>query len=211
MCAINSVCDALAGKSRNRGILDGRLAPVAWNCCRGSSFGGGSTWKGQRRWVILPPSAMNRSLHVSVAPGRKMAGWVCLLAVMLLWAPLWAMALEASAMGCCADGFCGRATHEHQKTNQAVKLHPAPAETPMECEHQGGAARNKAGAMKCSLSCCHEGSEALAAAVLFILPRTAPVSVPLGVAWASPKLTAAGFTQSIEPLSPPPRITPPSV
>jgi len=149
---------------------------------------------------------MNRLLHVSVAPGRKTAGWVCLLAVMLLWAPLWAMALEASGMGCCADGFCARAKHEHQKTNQAVKLHPAPAEAPMECEHQGGAARNKA-----SLSCCHEGSDALAAAVLFILPRTVPISVPLGVAWASPKRTATGFSQSIEPLSPPPRIAFPSV
>src|SRR5215469_3312592 len=158
---------------------------------------------------MLRGSAMNRSLHVSVAARRKMAGWVCLLAVMLLWAPVWAMALEASAMGCCADGFCGRATHERQ-TNQAVKLHPATAETPMECEHQGGAARNKAGAMKCSLSCCHEGSEALAAAVLFILPQTASISVPLGVAWTSPKLTATGFTQSIEPLSPPPRFTSPS-
>src|SRR5215469_5681145 len=157
MCAINSVCDSLAGKSRNRGIPgipDGRLAPVRWNCCRGSSFGG-CAWKGQRRWVMLPGSAMNRSLHVSFAPGRKMAGWVCLLAVMLLWAPLWAMALEASATGCCADGFCGRATHEHQKTNQAVKLHPAPAETPMECEHQGGAYQNKAGSTTCAVPCSH--------------------------------------------------------
>ena len=151
---------------------------------------------------------MNRSLHVSVAPGRKMAAWVCLLAVMFLWAPLWAMALEASALGCCADGFCGRAMHGHQKTNRAVAVHPAPAEPPTECEHQGGAARNKAGAMKCSLSCCHEGSDALAAAVLLILPATAPISVPLGLAWASPELTATGVTQPIEPLSPPPRHSP---
>lgn len=154
---------------------------------------------------MLRCQPMNRLLHVPVAPGRKTAAWVCLLAVLFLWAPVWAMAVEASALGCCVDGFCGRTTHGHQKTSQAVTAHPAPAEAAMECEHHGGVTRNKVGAMKCSMSCCHESSNALAAAVLFILPRTAPISVPLGAAWASPELTATGPTQSIEPLSPPPR------
>lgn len=148
---------------------------------------------------------MNRSLHVSVAPGRKMAGWVCLLAVMLLWAPLWAAALEASAMGCCADGFCGRATHEHQKTNQAVTVHPAPAERSMECEHQGGAARNKAGAMKCSISCCHQNEASLARLALFLLRVPSTLCGPAEVQTFKVFVAPVAFVPSLEPLSPPPR------
>lgn len=147
---------------------------------------------------------MNRSLHVSVARGRKMAGWVCLLAVMLLWAPLWAAALEASAMGCCADGFCGRATHEHQKTNQAVAVHTAPAETPMECEHHGGP-QNKPGAMKCSISCCHQNEASLTRLALFLLRVPSALCGPAEVQTFKVFVAPVAFVPSLEPLSPPPR------
>ena len=33
---------------------------------------------------------MNASLHPPIAPGRKFSASVCLLAALLLWAPLWA-------------------------------------------------------------------------------------------------------------------------
>ena len=154
---------------------------------------------------------MNRSLHVPVAPGRKLGAAVCLLAVMMLWAPLWAMALEASGMSCCADGFCARTAHEHQKTAQAAAVRPSPAESPKECEHHGGSTPNKQGPMKCSMSCCHENSNTLATAVIFVLPIGASISVPLGVTSALPELPATEFMDSIEPLSPPPRITLPAV
>jgi hypothetical protein len=138
-----------------------------------------------------------------------MAAWVCLLAVILLWAPLGAVALEANGMGCCIAGFCAHGLHGHQRGEQAPPAEPAAAETSMGCEHHG-ATRNKPDAMKCSLSCCHETSAAMAAAIVFVLPATTSLSAPLGASSASPELTATEFMQSIEPLSPPPRITLPA-
>lgn len=148
------------------------------------------------------------SLHSPIVPGRKMAAWVCLLAVILLWAPLGAAALQANGMGCCVAGFCAHGPHGHQRGEQPVQ--PASAETSMGCEHHGGVTQNKPDAMKCSMSCCHETSAAMAAAIVFVLPATTSLSAPLGARSASPELTATEFMQSIQPLSPPPRITLPA-
>src|SRR5215469_1056196 len=153
---------------------------------------------------------MMRSLHSLIAPGRKMGAWVCLLAVILLWAPLWAVALEANGIGCCIAGFCTHGPRGQQRAGQAPPVQPASAETSMACEHHGGATQNKPDAMKCSMSCCHETSAAMAAAIVFVLPSTTSLSAPLGAAGSSPELTATEFMQSIQPLSPPPRISLPA-
>ena len=153
---------------------------------------------------------MIQSLHSPIAAGRKMGAWVCLLEVLLLWAPLGAAALEANGIGCCMAGFCARGPQGHQSGAQARPVQPAATETSMGCEHHGGATQNKPDAMKCSMSCCHETSTAMAAAIIFVLPATTSLSAPLGAAWASPELTATEFMQSIQPLSPPPRITLPA-
>jgi hypothetical protein len=47
----------------------------------------------------------------------------------------------------------------------------------------------------------------MAAAIAFVLPPTTSLCAPPGTASASPELTATDFMQSIQPLSPPPRIT----
>lgn len=159
---------------------------------------------------MLGAQSMVRSLHSPIAAGRKTAAWVCLLAVLVLWAPLGAVALEANGIGCCMAGFCARGPHGHQRGEQAAPVKPAAAETTMGCEHHGGATQNKPDAMKCSMSCCHETSAAMAAAIVFVLPATTFLSAPLGAASASPELTATVFMQSIQPLSPPPRITLPA-
>lgn len=146
---------------------------------------------------------MNRSLHVPIAPGRKLGAYVCLLTVMLLWPPLWAAVLQADGMGCCTGGFCP--AHGHQKIAQAVAEHSAPTEKPMECEHDGGASQSHRGAMKCSISCCHESSNSLTAAVIYILPLPVAITLPSDTTSAPAELRATEFVQSIEPLSPPPR------
>ena len=134
-----------------------------------------------------------------------MGAWVCLLAAFLLWAPVGALAFQASGIGCCTGGLCP--AHGHQKTNQATDQQSALAETPMECEHAGGSGQNHRGAMKCSMSCCQESGDTLMAAAIFILPETTAISVPTGSAAAPIELTAAEFIQSIRPPSPPPRLS----
>jgi len=73
----------------------------------------------------------------------------------------------------------------------------------MECEHHGDTGQQ--GAMKCSMSCCHESSDALMAAAIFILPGTTAISVLTGSTAAPIELTPTEFMQSIRPPSPPPR------
>jgi hypothetical protein len=111
------------------------------------------------------------------------------------------MAFQASGMGCCRDGFCP--AHGRHKTDQAKQS--APAETPTECEHHDGIGQH--GAMKCSMSCCHEGSDALIAAAIFILPGTTVISLPHGSTATLIELTATEFIQSTSPPFPPPRLS----
>jgi hypothetical protein len=77
----------------------------------------------------------------------------------------------------------------------------------MECEHHGGSGQNHHGAMKCSMSCCHEGSDALMVAAIFILPETTVISLPHGSTATLIELTATEFIRSTSPPSPPPRLS----
>ena len=148
---------------------------------------------------------MKGAVHVPIAPGRKMGAWVCLLAAFLLWAPIWAMAFQASGMGCCTGSLCP--AHGHPKADQATNQQSGPAENPMECEQHGGRGQSHHGAMKCSMSCCHESSEAPMAAAIFLLPETTTISLPAGSTAAPIEITATEFIQSIRPPSPPPRFS----
>ena len=131
-----------------------------------------------------------------------MAAWVCLVAAVLLWTPLWAIAFQVSGMGCCTGGLCPARGHQ---ADQATNQQSAPAETPMDCEHHADSGQNHHGAMKCSMSCCQESSEALMAAAIFIMPETTAISRPTASTAAQIELTATEFIQSIRPPSPPPR------
>jgi len=148
---------------------------------------------------------MKGAVHVPVARGRKMGAWVCLLAAFLLWAPLWAVVCQASGIGCCTGGLCP--AHGHPKADQATKQQSGQAETPMECEQHGGSRQSHHGAMKCSIFCCHESSEAPMAAAIFILPETTAISLPAGSTATAIELSATEFVQSIRPPSPPPRFS----
>jgi hypothetical protein len=152
---------------------------------------------------------MTTSRYSPIAPGRKLGVGVCLLAVMLLWVPLWAAALHADGMGCCTDGFCP--VHGHQKSDQAAAGQSRPAEAPMECEHHGGTSQNHTGTMKCSMSCCHESGNSLMAAVTFILPPPTAIALPASATAAPIEPSPSESLQSIKPLSPPPRAFPLSV
>ena len=140
---------------------------------------------------------MKRSRAIPIAPG-KMGAWVCLVAVALLWAPMWAAAWPTDGMDCCKNGMC--MAHRHSKPGPA-RPQPAGAEkTPMDCGHHG-----ESGVANCSMACCHESSQILATPTIFVMPAPATMGQPSEARTAASSFAPTEFVQSSEPLSPPPR------
>lgn len=152
-------------------------------------------------WSNLGLLPMNSALQVRTAPGRMFGAWVCLLAVVLLWAPLWASTWQASGMACCSGNECP--VHGHAAGRHAPKRQAAAREnTPMECNHE-----NRPGLMACRMSCCQDQSHSFVAAVLFLLPEAAAISMPVESATVVASSQAKIIAHFFEPPSPPPRST----
>lgn len=152
-------------------------------------------WKVAGHWGILVSLIMNRSLHPPIAPGRTLGAWVCLMAIVLLWAPLWASAWAARGMACCTGNMC--AAHEHAKTNPAGKN-----EAPRECERHGG------GIAACSMSCCHDQGASLLSGTLYVLPGPVAISLPAETLNSSAAAKCEEVLQVFAPPSPPPKASP---
>jgi len=123
---------------------------------------------------------------------RSISASICLLMVVLLYAPLAGAAWSTHQMACCASGQCPILAHHHQKAPAAPADH-------MDCGHE------MAGMTACSMSCCHDSDRSLVASIAFVLPQS--VAVVKSAATTSPTELAKplGFPRFIEPLSPPPR------
>jgi hypothetical protein len=141
---------------------------------------------------------MRRSLHVPIAPARTFGAWVCLVAVVMLWAPMGAAAWQANGMACCEGGMC--VAHGHSKTNPAIPRQATPRESPMNCEHHGDS-----GVVNCSMTCGHDGSPSVTTAVIFVLPESAAIRGPARTLAAPTSFAPTAFVRSYDPLSPPPR------
>ena len=100
---------------------------------------------------------------------RSFHALVCLLAMMLLWAPLWANAWRAAptcnGMMCLAKNHAAAATP--RQNDQASEDSDMPTDM-QHCEH--GA---KPSATTCSMSCCHHDLSSLVASMIFDLPALA--------------------------------------
>ena len=142
---------------------------------------------------------MRHSLHRPIAPGTKLRACVCLLAVVLLWSPLWAAVWQSHDMACCAGGMCP--LHGHADPAAPKPQAAAPAESP-DCQHHGS---TQSGTMNCSLSCCQESSAALTAGMIFVLPAATMISYRILATDAPQPISSASFVPSFEPPSPPPR------
>ena len=136
--------------------------------------------------------------HFPIAPGRRMGALVCLLAVVMLWTPMWAAACQANGIACCSAGMCP--AHAQSKTHPSGTQQSAPKPSPMDCEHHSGS-----GMAECSLSCCQESSHALTTALIFVLPEPAAVSEPAHAASAPAQFGSTEAAPSFDPPSPPPR------
>ena len=141
---------------------------------------------------------MKRSRHFSNAPGRRLAACVCLVAVMLLWAPAWASALQAAGMGCCDGAMCP--LHGHAPKKSSGNAQPAKAAPVAGCEHHGRKA-----AMDCSMACCHPADPAVTGAVVFVLPNAVDISAPPPVSSPTHGFALSAASLDIDLASPPPR------
>jgi len=118
---------------------------------------------------------------------------LCLLAVVLMYAPFAAAAWSAHGMACCAGDYCPIPEHHHRKA-------PAAPNAAMDCGH------NRNAMTACTMSCCHPSDRPLVAPVAFLLPALASVPAPKAAARSSAQLKQLELPRSSEPLSPPPRV-----
>jgi hypothetical protein len=140
---------------------------------------------------------MKRTFHVAIAPGRRVGAWACLLALALLWVPLWAAAWQVNAMSCCDGGIC--AAHGHAGSKSGTKSHFVQENAPTECPQV------PSGMVTCRLSCCQSHDYPVTSAVLFVLPEPMTISATVVVKAVELKSPLQAKAQLVEPLSPPPR------
>jgi len=126
---------------------------------------------------------------------RLISASICLLVVVLLYAPLAGAAWSSYQASCCTFYQCPIAGHHHQKT-------PAAPANQMDCGH------DMPGMMACSVSCCHDSESSMVSAVAFVLPFTIVVVAPVGIRSPIEAAKPLDFLRSLEPLSPPPRLAP---
>src|SRR5215472_13687248 len=107
---------------------------------------------------------MRQAHLVPNAPGRKVAGWMCLVAAFLMWSPFWATAWEAYGTNCCAGAMSP--AHQHLKYSQDYPKSAQPSEASMLCEHHSDARVGP-----CSMSCCRTESHFAVASLVFELPQ----------------------------------------
>jgi hypothetical protein len=157
------------------------------------SYGGSRKSK-----VVCELQHMGTSRHFPIAPGRVLEAWVCLVAVVLLWAPMWAAAWRANGMACCCSGL--PQAREQSKTNHPRPQQATPVEAPIGCQHQGGSEITG-----CSMSCCHESSPCITTSVIFVLPERATICQPSQAMAAFANFAPTEFVLSFEPPYPPPR------
>jgi hypothetical protein len=140
---------------------------------------------------------------------RAIAGWICLLAVALMHAPLAGAVMIAHGLDCCASGYCKIPAHHHkqQKRQTEAQQAPIPHSDGMNCEHEmAGMAITS-----CSMSCCQDPSRPALTPVAFVLP-TAVLAPEPGEALRPVRTAAAAkISRFTTPLSPPPRSSSPAL
>jgi hypothetical protein len=130
---------------------------------------------------------------------RLVGGWICLLAVALMYAPLAGAAWLVNS-DCCAAGFCKVPAHHQAGHGAAHTQQMASPDREMKCEHDGN------GRMACSMSCCQDSVRPALMPVAFILPAATIVSGPGTTLRPVPVTAVSAIPQFVEPLSPPPRL-----
>jgi len=124
-----------------------------------------------------------------------LAAGFCLVVVFLMYAPFAAIAYSAHAMSCCTGDHCPIREHHHQAT-------PSASRNDMNCGH------GLSGMTACTMSCCHQDERSGITPIAFVLPGSSSASAQTFTTPLVAALQQIELPRSIEPLSPPPRVTP---
>src|ERR1700730_10994237 len=136
---------------------------------------------------------------------RIFGAWLCLLAAILVWSPLWAAALQANGVGCCDGAMCTAHPmgHHHAAGKEEAKDRssiPASSQAPMDCSRGGSSELNS-----CSMSCCHDPSRSFVAAIVFVAPVPSQLQHPGLILRFASVQAPQKFSRTYDPPSPPPR------
>jgi len=143
--------------------------------------------------IVLEDRAWAHEMsNVRVHRRRSISASICLLVVVLLYAPLAGAAWTAYQSACCTSGQCPIAAHHHQKTPAAPANH-------MDCGH------DMPGMMSCAMSCCHDSDRSLLGSIAFVLPPPAAVACVAAVKSPIQVARHLDYPRYLEPFSPPPR------
>jgi hypothetical protein len=124
---------------------------------------------------------------------RSFYSIACLLAVVLLYAPLAAAAWSSYAAGCCTSNQCPIKEHHHHQS-------PAAPENHMDCGHE------LSGMTACTMSCCHNPDRPFVFSVVFVSSASINIFEPSALQSHIAFTKLPDLRRSIEPLSPPPRL-----
>src|SRR6266566_4041678 len=136
--------------------------------------------------LYMPPRSQNRR--------RSLLAVLCLVAVVLLYAPLGGAVWSLYSAPCCTSGTqCPVHGHHHSQT-------PSGPEHAMDCGHDLPAIT------ECSMSCCHHPERPALTPVVFLLPAPFTVTATMACEELGPLPGSRNTVASLKPLSPPPRI-----
>jgi hypothetical protein len=121
---------------------------------------------------------------------RSISASICLLMVVLLYAPFAGTSWSSYQSGCCTSDQCPIPEHHHQKSPAATAKH-------MDCGH------DMPGMMACSMTCCHDSNRSMVASIAFVLPPAVTVAAPAPIKSPVELAKPLDFPLSLEPLSPP--------
>ena len=130
---------------------------------------------------------------------RVAAAWLCLLAVVLLYAPMAGAAWSTrGTMNCCAGGLCPMAAHHHHRQRGTSAKDP----TPMNCGHEMGGPSSAISSCMCS---CKIPARTALLPGAFLLPPANDALVSDELSQPARMANSLEISRFVQPLSPPPR------
>jgi hypothetical protein len=130
---------------------------------------------------------------------QRVAAWISLLAVLLIYAPVASATLMAVTGACCGGDQCPiHGSHHPAQRNTSQHNDDAP----MDCDHHS---RGASKMQDCSMSCCHTVEQTAVHAHIYVL-----ISLPIGIGFRPlssvvPAISASRIFPTVSPLSPPPK------
>jgi hypothetical protein len=123
---------------------------------------------------------------------RRMAACICLMALLLVYAPMASATLLAVTGACCTGDQCPIHGNRHPAQSGSAQKHE---DAPMDCGHENRDGDGTGKIDACSMSCCHTAEQSAVNVHFFLLT---PVSHSMSLA----KLSTAQIAPAAPVISP---------